>query len=96
MITKKQWKKFCWDLYDTKHIFGDKLSLHSRRVDSIDLNGYRVVTTCAGTPKTVYNFEQSISDHNRLKDLYSSVRFEGSLDQLYQMYRVMNEDSTDN
>ena len=76
MITKEQWQRFCWDLYETKKDLGCRwgdISLHGRPVAGVNLTDYTIRTNLQGTPTTVYKYKDSLSDNTQLKHLYRLV-----------------------
>jgi hypothetical protein len=94
MITEKQWRTFCWDMYQVKRDLGcswGDISLHGRPVDEINLNDYTIRTKLVGTPTMVYSFKESLHSHTKLKYLYRSVSVETNMERLYKFRRTMND-----
>src|SRR6478752_381866 len=94
MITRKQWSKFIWDVYQAKNTFG-AVFLHGRRVNEVYWIAEEITTIKEGEPTTRYTFEESLSEDVTMKRLYSSVTFNTSLDKMMKRYREIEKEYND-
>lgn len=91
MITEKQWKQFCWDVYDTKRYIRD-VRIHDRTISNVDLVDYKITAIEQGFGPTVYTKSFSVtSDYTTLKDLYDSVTVNASMSDIYKLHRKIEE-----
>lgn len=90
MITEKQWRKFCWDVYDTKKYIQD-VRIKGRTISNVDLVDYKIVAIKQGFGPTVYTKQFSVDDYTKLEDLYGSVSVNANMKDLFKLYRKIEE-----
>ena len=79
MITKKQWNKYCWDVYSAKTYF-KTCYLNGRRIIEVDRVNNTILTESDTYETRIrYKFPESVQSYNNLSQLYSAVTFMATL-----------------